>query len=51
MGQILALGTQFMGRETTIKEGEGKQKRRAKTPATQEAPEKVPRTVRRINPF
>ena len=51
MGQILALGTQFMGRETTIKEGEGKQKRGARTPTTEEAPEKASRTVPMTDPL
>ena len=49
MGQVSALKTEFIRKETTIKEGEGKQKRGAKAPITQEAPEKAPRAVQRTN--
>jgi len=51
MGQVSAQGTQFMRNETTIKESKWKQKRGAKTPITQEAPEKAPWTVPRTNPL
>ena len=50
MGQVSALGTQFRRKETTIKEGEGRQKRGAETPITLEAPEKAPRSVPKTNP-
>ena len=51
MGQGSALGTQFMGKETTIKERKGKQKMEAETPTTQEAPDKAPRTVPMTDPL
>ena len=51
MGQVSALRTQFRRKETTIKEGEGKQKSGVESPITQEAPEKAPRIVLRINPL
>ena len=52
MGQVSALETKFRRKENTIKEGGGRQKRGgAETPITQEAPEKAPQTVPRINPL
>ena len=52
MGQVSALGTQFKRKETTIKEGERKQKGGgAETPITQEALKKTPRAVPRTNPL
>jgi len=40
-----------MRKETTIKVGEGRQKRGAETPITQEAPGKALQTVLRTNPL
>ena len=54
MGQVSVLGTQFRRKETTIKEGEAKQKGEgggARTPITQETPEKAHRAVLRTNPL